>query len=140
MQNSRTKWQKIILQLLILATCKFVNAGNLEFATMQYDNGNGAKLTVISGFESAQCNKIIQNFDSGMKVDCPSCKLESSGCSNEILSYNEVWNKKKFIVPYVVFGNQRYIMAGTSRVELEQWCTNTALRFKSFGKDAQCLK
>lgn len=132
--------KKILSIFMLFITLKSANAVNQEFATMQYDTGKGIKLTVISGFESAQCNKIIQNFDSGMKVDCPSCKLESSGCSRELSNFSEVWNKKKFIVPYVVFGNQRYIMAGKSRGELEQWCTSTELRFKSFGKDAQCMK
>ena len=118
------------LCLLMMAT-NVVNASaqSQKFATIQYDSGNGSKLTVLSGFKSAECNKLIQTIDSGIRVDCPHCRIDFSGCSRDAGQYQDMWEKKKFIVPYVIFNNQRYFRAGIPRQGLEDWCVNTEHRF-----------
>ena len=110
-----------------------------KFAIMQFDAGSEIKLLVINGFKSAECEKLISTFTSGLKMDCPQCKRDYANCTNDIGNFRVIWEKEKYSAPYVAAGNLRYLRTGEARKYLEQWCISVAEKFKSNGVDAVCI-
>jgi len=134
------KFIKYALCAISLLASHYSVGASQQFAISQYDlNGNG-KLLVINGFKAAECQKLIDTFYSGLKVDCPQCTKDYGGCQSDAGSFQSVWDNQRYPIPYVTSGNLRYIRTGVSRAEVLQWCDSTVANYKKFGRAAQCIK
>jgi hypothetical protein len=111
-----------------------------QYAISQYDLAGNGKLMVINGFKAAECQKLIDTFYSGLKVDCPRCTKDYGGCQSDISPFQAVWANQNYPFPYVSSGNMRYIRTGISRQEIIQWCEATVQNYQKVGRAAQCIK
>jgi hypothetical protein len=115
-------------------------AAEQKFAIAQFDNGNNAKLLVVIGFRAAECRKLIDTFSAGLKLDCPTCRIDYGSCTTDLGNYKTVWQNQKYVAPYVSHGTHRYIYFGVSRTEAEVICADSAAKLRSIGRDANCVK
>ena len=131
---------KISLVLVYFMGVSQCLAAAQQFAISQYDLNGAGKLLVINGFKAAECQKLIETFYSGLKVDCPECTKDYGACTSDIDPFKNVWENQKYPLPYVTSGNLRYIRTGIPRAEVLQWCATTVANLQKFGRAAQCIK
>ncbi len=115
-------------------------AAGQKYAIAQYDAGSGAKLVIVLGFKAAECQKLIDTFTAGLKLDCPACRKDYGSCTTDLGHYRTVWNNEKYIAPYVSHGTQRYIYIGMARRGAEAACSVSAEKLRSQGREASCVK
>lgn len=114
-------------------------AADQQFAIAQFDNGRGIKIVVLMGFKAAECKKLIDTFEAGLKLDCPTCRRDYGGCTTDLGGYRPVWLNQRYPAPYFSAGNHRYIYLGMTRTEANVICQDTVTRFRANGKEARCV-
>lgn len=135
--------RSILLVLVTIATglhLSNVIAQEQKFAIAQFDNGNSSKILVVIGFRAAECQKLIEIFGAGLKLDCPACRKDYGSCTTDLGNYRTVWQNQKYVAPYVSYGTSRYIYTGMARHDAEVTCEATAARLRSMGREANCVK
>jgi hypothetical protein len=115
-------------------------AAEQKFAIAQFDNGNNAKILVVIGFRAAECQKLIETFSAGLKLDCPACRKDYGSCTTDLGNYRTVWQNQKYVAPYVSYGTHRYIYTGISRRDAEVICEATATKLRSMAREANCVR
>lgn len=140
----RSKKIKISICAFLVAVIPAIfvetEAQTINYAIAQFDNQNGIKFLIIQGYKKAECKKLISTFYASLRVDCPRCTKDYETCTTNIGAYQNVWENKKYLMPYFSSGGMRIILSGIQRSEIEHWCNDLVNKYRSNGRVAVCIK
>lgn len=132
---------KILCSLAIFAALHSkASADATKFAVSLFDNQLGAKIMVFQGYTTADCKTLIDLFFSALLADCPQCKKVDETCVTSSDMFKDVWDNKKYVLPYFSAGNIRIIMVGLPRAELRDWCHEMAKDYKGPDRTPVCIE
>lgn len=110
------------------------------------ENPQGIQMHVLhlKAGSKRQCKIVMQTYYKGMLLDCPKCKVITSGCSGTLVEVTKkMVSKEKAFFPYMIWGSHdqgRQWIVGIDRKRSRDFCKEFAQKYRKNGIPATCVE
>jgi len=89
-----------------------------------------------------KCDNAIRDLWTGLRTTCSNCTLEDSGCSTILQTvYENIFDNKSCLFPYVALGNTRVIFTGVPTELGNQYCEKQVEYYRNkMHVQANCIR